>query len=224
MKYYDINGDGKIAFEEFMNGLRDELSDRCMAMINKAFCMMDKDNSGVLTVSDIAGFYDVSQNSEFISGRATKDQILTQFLDQFDGARGNNDGHVTKQEFFDYYTDVRQCTPTDEYFVVMMASTWQVPENENSSETKAVVGQLHKNVKARIFEMARLQPSLLQKVFNDFDENKSGMITLDEMTRLIAKCKISVERRFVYPFFKMVDVDNSGGIEYEEFEAYVLSK
>jgi Ca2+-binding EF-hand superfamily protein len=28
----------------------------------------------------------------------------------------------------------------------------------------------------------------------------------------------------VYPFFKVVDNDNSGSIEYEEFEAYVLGK
>jgi hypothetical protein len=28
----------------------------------------------------------------------------------------------------------------------------------------------------------------------------------------------------VYPFFKIVDKDNSGGIEYNEFEGYVLGK
>jgi hypothetical protein len=44
------------------------------------------------------------------------------------------------------------------------------------------------------------------------------------MTNLIAKLKISVERRYVYPFFKCVDTNNSGGIEYDEFEAYILSK
>jgi len=49
-------------------------------------------------------------------------------------------------------------------------------------------------------------------------------LTIDEMTNLIAKLKISVERRYVYPFFKCVDTNNSGGIEYDEFEAYILSK
>ena len=42
------------------------------------------------------------------------------------------------------------------------------------------------------------------------------------MTNLIAKLKISVERKYVYPFFKVGDVTNSGGIEYEEFESYIL--
>ena len=52
--------------------------------------------------------------------------------------------------------------------------------------------------------------------------NQSGHLTIDEVTNLIAKLKISVERKYVYPFFKVVDQNNSGGIEYEEFEAYIL--
>jgi hypothetical protein len=42
------------------------------------------------------------------------------------------------------------------------------------------------------------------------------------MTILIAKLEISVERKYVYPFFKVIDANNSGGIEFEEFEAYIL--
>lgn len=97
-----------------------------------------------------------------------------------------------------------------------------MPEDEDSTTTKQVVGHLHSEVRARIFELARKDPKLLKKVFNDFDLNQSGHLTIDEVTNLIAKLKISVERKYVYPFFKVVDKDNSGGIEYEEFESYVL--
>ena len=48
-------------------------------------------------------------------------------------------------------------------------------------------------------------------------------MTIDEVTNLIAKLRISVERKYIYPFFKVVDANNSGGIEYDEFEAYLLS-
>lgn len=54
--------------------------------------------------------------------------------------------------------------------------------------------------------------------------NQSGHLTIDEVTNLIAKLKISVERKYVYPFFKVIDKNNSGGIEYDEFEAYILSE
>lgn len=79
-------------------------------------------------------------------------------------------------------------------------------------------------MKSRVFQLARQEPSLLKKIFSDFDLNQSGFLTIDEVTNLIAKLKISVERRYVYPFFKVIDKNNSGGIEFEEFEAYILSK
>jgi|TARA_B110000285_G_C14668965_1_gene399463 Ca2+-binding EF-hand superfamily protein len=79
-------------------------------------------------------------------------------------------------------------------------------------------------VKARVFELARRDPAFLRKIFNDFDLNQSGHLTIDEVTNLIAKLKISVERKYVYPFFKVVDKNNTGGIEYDEFEAYILSE
>ena len=93
-------------------------------MVNKAFTLLDKDGSGQITISDIIGIYDVSMNPEFIEGRKSKEEILSEFLNQFDGARGNNDGIVTRDEFTDYYTDLSMSTPSDEYFVRMMESTW----------------------------------------------------------------------------------------------------
>ena len=93
-------------------------------MVEKAFAMLDRDGSGVITIPDIAGIYDVSMNPEFLEGRKTRDEILTDFLGNFEGAKGNNDGKITKQEFVDYYTDLSMSTPSDEYFVRMMESSW----------------------------------------------------------------------------------------------------
>merc|ERR1719246_411184 len=96
-------------------------------------------------------------------------------------------------------------TPSDEYFVRMMESTWLVPEEENTAVTQQTVSHLLREVKARVFELARRDPAFLKKIFNDFDLNQSGHLTIDEVTNLIAKLKISVERKFVYPFFKVAD-------------------
>ena len=84
------------------------------------------------------GVYDVSMNPEFIEGRKTREQILTEFLNNFEGAKGNKDGIITKEEFFDYYTDLSMSVPSDEYFVRMMESTWQCPETEDPT-VKATV-------------------------------------------------------------------------------------
>jgi len=60
MKHYDIDNDGNVSFEEFLRGLRDELSNRKKAMVEKAFVLMDKDNSGKINIQDIVQLYDVS--------------------------------------------------------------------------------------------------------------------------------------------------------------------
>lgn len=46
---------------------------------------------------------------------------------------------------------------------------------------------LLKEVRNRIFQLARQDPNLLRKIFNDFDLNQSGGLTIDEVTNLIAK-------------------------------------
>jgi Ca2+-binding EF-hand superfamily protein len=71
--------------------------------------------------------------------------------------------------------------------------------------------------------LIRNDTKLVRKVFSDFDLNQSQHLTIDEVTNMIAKLKISVERKFVYPFFKIVDADNSGGIEFNEFEHYIVN-
>lgn len=63
----------------------------------------------------------------------------------------------------------------------------------------------------------------MKKVFSDFDLNQSSHLTIDEVTNMIAKLKIAVERKYVYPFFKIVDANNSGGIEFDEFQNYIIN-
>lgn len=38
---------------------------------------------------------------------------------------------------------------------------------------------------------------------------------------MLQKLGIAVERKFVHPMFRAIDKDNSGSIEFEEFESFV---
>ncbi len=129
MKYYDVDGDGNITYEEFLRGLRDELTESRKALVEKAFTIMDKDGSGVIQVDDIREIYDVSFNEDFLEGTKTKEEVLEDFLDGFDGLNGDNDGKVTHQEWMDYYTDLSMSVPSDEYFALMMKQVWGIEED-----------------------------------------------------------------------------------------------
>jgi len=95
VKYYDTNKDGSISYDEFMSGLKDDLSERRRNMVLKAFALLDKSGDGVVTASDVLHIYDVSKNPDFLERRLTKEQIVQNFLNQFDGSRGNNDGKIS---------------------------------------------------------------------------------------------------------------------------------
>jgi len=124
MKFYDVDNDGNITYEEFIRGLRDPLTERRMNMVTKAFELIDRNRNGNISVADIDAIYDVSQNQDFIDGTKTRNEVLEEFLNSFDGMRGNNDGTISRQEWDDYYTDLSMSLPSDEYFVKMMESVW----------------------------------------------------------------------------------------------------
>ena len=124
MKYYDIDGDGSISFDEFLRGLREPLTARRLNMVKKAFQIMDKDSSGKVTVNDIYQVYDVTRNKDFIEGKKSREEILNDFLAGFEGVKGNRDGIITWEEWQDYYTDLSMSIVDDTYFVRMMESVW----------------------------------------------------------------------------------------------------
>lgn len=80
VKYYDSNNDGCISYQEFINGLREELSERRTKITEKAFRLLDRSGEGVITASDICAIYDVAKNPDYLNSRLTKQQILENFL------------------------------------------------------------------------------------------------------------------------------------------------
>ena len=67
-------------------------------------------------------------NPEFLEGRKTRDEILQDFLNNFDGARGNNDGVVTRQEWDDYYAAVSANIDNDNHFIQLMRNAWKLDQ------------------------------------------------------------------------------------------------
>lgn len=51
---------------------------------------------------------------------------------------------------------------------------------------------------------------MLRKIFKDFDLNQSGSITIDELTAMLAKLGISVERKYIQAMLRELDSNKSG--------------
>lgn len=225
MKYYDIDGDGNITYEEFLRGLRDELTPRREAMVEKAFRIMDKDGSGEITISDIAHMYDVTCHKDFIEGNKTKEEIIGEFLDSFDGAKGNNDGRVSKTEWFDYYTDLSISLPSDDYFVQMMESTWGISEHEDTEIYQQTIHEYSRVCKEQIVTLLGDHNSEhdILKLFSDFDLTQTGTITIDEFANMLAKLQIAVDRKYLRGIFRTINLTHSGTITGDEFLSFVTN-
>ena len=181
-------------------------------MVDVAFKLMDKDGSGKITFEDVKSLYDPSHHKDFKEGTKSKEEVVKEFLNSFDGAKGDNDGIITRQEWDDYYTDLSMSLPSDDYFVQMMESVWGVSEDEDSEVNQDHIRELTKLIRERLLKKSNQSSDeyVLRKIFNYFDTNQSGNLTIDELAAMMAKLEISVERRYLNGIMKVIDSDHNG--------------
>lgn len=64
-----------------------------LALVDAAFKKLDKTGDGVITVDDMKGVYHTERDPHYISGEKSRDEIFTQFLNNFE-VGGHVDGKV----------------------------------------------------------------------------------------------------------------------------------
>jgi Ca2+-binding EF-hand superfamily protein len=146
-------------------------------------------------------------------------------LNEFDGARGNDDGQITKQEWDNYYAELAMSCPSETYFVRVLEQAWGLSEESDGEAFKEQVADFLSKIRLRLLEMSNqsTEEFVLRKIFNHFDKNHSGTITIDELDAMMAGLKLSVERKYLNGIFRIIDENNSGTIEFDEFLNYVVN-
>jgi Ca2+-binding EF-hand superfamily protein len=150
---------------------------------------------------------------------------LEEFLNGFDGMRGNNDGTISRQEWNDYYTDLSMSLPSDEYFVRMMESVWQICEDETATVSAEQIKHLTKTIRSKLmdFSAGQTEELVLRNTFREFDANENGVLSSDELQALLVRLQISVERRYLSALLRKFDRNNNGVIEFEEFVNFIIN-
>ena len=127
---FDQNKDGRLNYDEFLRGVRGEMSDSRREIVRKAFSILDTNQNGQIEIADIAGTYSAEKHPAVVEGRKTEDQVLAEFLETFETHHnlggGQNNSIVTPAEFEEYYNNVSASIDDDKYFAVMMDGAWNI--------------------------------------------------------------------------------------------------
>ena len=134
MLHFDKDGDGSVIFDEFLRALRGKMNQRRKGLVKLAFGQLDKTGDGVVTMEDLMGIYDVSENPDVINGLLTPDQAFQEFAKVWDRDRS---GSVHLDEFIDYYQDVSASIDNDDYFELMIRNAWHISGGEGQYENTA---------------------------------------------------------------------------------------
>lgn len=145
-RYFDKDDSGSITYDEFLVGVRGELNERRKTMVIMAYNKLDSDGSGVLTIDDLKDVYDVSSHPDYISGKQTKNALLTEFLSNFIVKKKNSPLHieeVTEQDFLRYYANLSASIDSDDYFELMIRNAWHIAGGsgwcENTTNKRVLV-------------------------------------------------------------------------------------
>jgi hypothetical protein len=75
-EHFDADHSGSIDFDEFIQGIRDPLTERRLSLVKEAFLKLDRDNNGMVDATEVASLYDASKHPEVIAGRKTSQQVV----------------------------------------------------------------------------------------------------------------------------------------------------
>lgn len=118
IKYFDTNNDGAIQFNELLKALRGSLNHARMIAVDTLFNKIDKASIGSVTLHELEKAYKAENHPDVQNGARTAEEVANEFSKSWETQK--KDGLISKQEFFDFFTEVAAHVESDAEFVSML--------------------------------------------------------------------------------------------------------
>lgn len=140
----DKDGSGCVSYNEFLYALRGgQMNKKRVDVTKQAFeiiCAKSSQSGAekasgytdpVANIHDFSATYDASQHKDVLSGKKSENQVLSEFMKNFD-LDGN--GYVTFTEFLQYY-DMMSCSyDNDDAYCLMVRNAWRISGGEGAAQ------------------------------------------------------------------------------------------
>ena len=172
----------------------------------------------------------MSKHPAVVAGKMTKEEVLQEFLNSFEGTEGNRDGKVTLDEWMRHYEEVSCSIDNDDYFGTLMATTWSHLKQKMPDGSKVTIPPFPylSSVIDLVLTMPCVYTTDLKPLPFSFtlQVNAVKFVARADVERVEKKLKDSIyektppntnTRRTAELAFRALDTDGSGGVNLDEF-------
>lgn len=165
--------------------------------------------------------YNPAKIRDVVLGRVKEQKAKETFVSSF--AR-DEAGNIPKEVFYDVLTDLSNSVASDDNFVQMISGCFGTNEDKNSSLDQESLKSIVKQLRFKLITLTTGSHDeyIMRKTFNEFDLDRSGVLTVDELRAMVTRLEMPLAEKYLQELFRMLDRNQSGGIEYEEFNHYIL--
>lgn len=129
-QYFDKDKNTRVSATELVVGLRPQNSEPRLALIRLTYLRLERNAEGNITFSDLCNMYQPEKHPLVLKGQKTADAAFKEFKASW--PHGAND-NITERDFLDYYEDLSVLIENDNYFELLVRSSWRIKESGSNA-------------------------------------------------------------------------------------------
>jgi Ca2+-binding EF-hand superfamily protein len=214
--HFDVDGHGHMNIEAFILGMRGNLNERRLSIVEKAFAKADKTGDGRAPVEDLVECLNVKMMPEVRKGTMTPMEGAKEFIRRLEGTTKMSEGVITKGDFVDYYSWLSCSIIDDDTFVTLIETAWEVTERDVGEDRFKLCSRVmivHSSEKVKGVTDPVKQEQYMRTTLQHFDLENDGTLTMEQFLKAAHRMSCTMDEEIGQLFFDKFAAEG-GGLDY----------